>query len=44
MFELMDEEVVMRENPLIELRLPNSVRIRTNRVKAVTLDTNGNAL
>lgn len=36
-FELSDETVVMPENPLIELRLPNSVRIRANRVRPVTV-------
>lgn len=36
-FELSDETVIVPENPLIELRLPNSVRIRANRVRPVTV-------
>lgn len=36
-FELSDPAVVLPENPLIELRLPNSVRIRANRVKPLTV-------
>jgi TonB family protein len=37
-FELSDETVVMPENPLIELRLPNSVRVRAYRVRPLTVD------
>jgi TonB family protein len=37
-FELSDETVVMPENPLIELRLPNSVRVRAHRVRPLTVD------